>query len=108
MATLLKDITRGTSDSVIEEMTNSVVELKDDTELQAAFLNGMTDNLVDDKLTTSGKNVVLNAFTNHCGNLNRVGIIEQAFDILQGAQTSPYKRSQTPEYSRVGNCGGNC
>ena len=99
MATLLKDITRGTSDSVIEEMTNSVVELKDDTELQAAFLNGMTDNLVDDKLTTSGKNVVLNAFRNHCGNLNRVGIIKEAFDILQRAQTSPYKGPQTPEDS---------
>ncbi len=27
LATLLKDITRGTSDSVIEDMTNSVVEL---------------------------------------------------------------------------------
>ena len=106
LATLLKEITGDTSDSVIEEMTNSVVELKDDTELQAAFLNGMTDNLVDDKLTTSGKNVVLNAFTNQCGNLNRVGIIERAFEILQGAQTSPDKRPQTPEDSRVGNCGG--
>ena len=99
MATLLKDITRGTSDSVIEEMTNSVVELKDDTELQAAFLIRMTDNLVDDKLTTCGKNVVLNAFRNHCGNLNRVGIIKEAFDILQRAQTSPYKGPQTPEDS---------
>ena len=106
LATLLTEITGDTSDSVIEEMTNSVVELKDDTELQAAFLNGMTDNLVGDKLTTSGRNVVLNAFTNRCGNLNRVGIIERAFETLQGAQTSPDKRPQTPEDSRVGNCGG--
>ena len=99
MATLLKDITRGTSDSVIEEMTNSVVELKDDTELQAAFLNGMTDNLVDDKLTTSGKNVVLSAFRHHCGNLNTVGIIKEAFDRLQRSRTWPYKGPQTPEDS---------
>ena len=106
LATLLTEITGDTSDSVIEEMANSVAELKDDTELQAAFLNGMTDNLVGDKLTTSGRNVVLKAFTNRCGNLKRVLTIERAFETLRGAQTSPDKRPQTPEDSRLSNCGG--
>ena len=54
----------------------------------------MNNNLVDDKLTTSGKNAVLSAFTHHCENLNRVGIIDRAFERLQDAQT--HKRPQTP------------
>ena len=94
MATLLTEITGDTSGYVIEAMTNSVLEVKDDTELQVAFLNGMYDNLVDDKLTTSGKNAVLNAFTHHCENLNRVRVIDHAFARLQDAQT--HKRPQTP------------
>ena len=88
LATLLTEITGDTSDSVIEAMTNSVLEVKDDTELQVAFLDGMHDNLVDDKLTTSGKNAVLNAFTHHCENLNRVRVIDHAFARLQDAQPS--------------------
>ena len=71
-----------------------------------AFMNGMTDNLVGDKLTTSGRNVVLKAFTNRCGNLKRVLTIERAFETLRGAQTSPDKQPQTPEDSRLSNCGG--
>ena len=66
----------------------------------------MTDNLVGDKLTTSGRNVVLKAFTNRCRNLKRVLTIERAFETLRGAQTSPDKRPQTPEDSRLSNCGG--
>ena len=83
LATLLTEITGYTSDSVIEAMTNSVLEVKDDTELQVAFLAGMHDNLVDHKLTTSGKNVVLNAFAHHCDSLNRVRVIDHAFARLR-------------------------
>ena len=70
-------------------MMNSILEVKDDTELQVAFLAGMHDNLVDDKLTTSGKNVVLNAFAHHRDPLNRVRVIDHAFARLQ-----TYKPSQ--------------
>ena len=87
LATLLKELTRCTSDSVIAEMTNSVVQVKDDTQLHVEFLNGMYANLVADKLTTSGKNAVLNVFTHHCENLTRVGIIDRAFKRLQDAET---------------------
>ena len=52
------------------------------------LLFGMYDNLVDDKLTTSGKNAVLNAFTHHCDHLNRVRVIDHAFARLQDAQPS--------------------
>ncbi len=37
LATLLKELTRCTSDSVIAEMTNSVVQVKDDTQLHVEF-----------------------------------------------------------------------
>ena len=87
LATLLKELTRCTSDSVIEEMTNSVVEFKDDTQLHVEFLKGMYANLVADKLTTSGKNAVLNVFTHHFENHTRVGIVDRAFERLQHPQT---------------------
>ena len=94
LATLLKELTRCTSDSVIAEMTNSVVQVKDDTQLHVEFLNGMYANLVAHKLTTSGKNAVLNVFIHHLENHTRVGIIDRAFQRLQHWQPDILERIQ--------------
>ena len=101
LATLLKELTRCTSDSVIEEMTNSVVEVKDDTQLHVEFLNGMYANLVAHKLTTSGKNAVLNVFIHHLENHTRVGIIDRAFQRLQHW---PHSRLSSTNFSEDGSC----
>ena len=45
-------------------------------------------------------------FTNRWRNDKRVLSIERAFETLKSAQTSPDKRPQTPEDSRLSNCGG--
>ena len=45
-------------------------------------------------------------FENRWRNHKRVLSIERAFETLKSAQTSPEKRPQTPEDSRLSNCGG--
>ena len=100
LATLLKELTRCTSDSVIAEMTNSVVQVKDDTQLHVEFLNGMYANLVADKLTTSGKNAVLNVFTHHLENHTRVGIVDRAFQRLQQHSQTRERLPIFPEAAR--------
>ena len=45
-------------------------------------------------------------FENRWRNHKRVLGIERAFETLKSAQTSPEKRPQTPEISRLSNCGG--
>ena len=45
-------------------------------------------------------------FKNRSRNHKRVLSIERAFETLKSAQTSPDKRPQTPEDSRLSNCGG--
>ena len=87
VATLLNEITPGTCLSVIVAMTNSVALCKEHTSLQEEFLNGMTHNLHNGKLTMSATVAVLHVFQNHCGNLQTVAIVQRAFYKLQQAHS---------------------
>ena len=85
LATLLNEITTDTCLAVTVAMTKLVALCKEHTRLQEAFLDGMTHNLDNGRLTMSSTAAVIDGFKNHGGNLNTVALVQRAFDRLQQA-----------------------
>ena len=91
LATLLQEISTDTCPVVILAMTKTVAICKEDTTFQAEFLDKMTHNLDNGKLTVSSAGEVIDEFKQYCGNLNTVSSAQRPFVRLQEAYSIAYE-----------------